>query len=287
MTQKKITSIINEIKDIHIFSIKKLESQNNQVFLINKKYIAKTTTKNKDYFDFLSIKLKNLKIKTPKILIIKNINSKLNLIIYELLNGKTFKNIKKIKPKTWQEIGACLKKIHSIRSINANKKDLTYLSKKNKNLFFNTFKKYRDIHKKLVPQIISKNDLKQTYIYLSDLQKLKKQQSTLLHGDYVLKNILLNKEKKVSGIIDFENSQFGDPLLELGFIYLWDGLMTNWNNVAKGYFSKDNLNKNKLINIKKYSIICAIILLSKNDLNKNQYKWIKKRFKKIIKELSL
>lgn len=287
MMPKITTETLNKNIDVDVLSIVKLESQNNQVFFINKKYIAKTTFRNKEHFDFLKEKFKNSKIKIPKILIIKKITPRLNLIIYKFLKGKSFSDITKIEPKTWIMIGIYLKEIHALRRISTNNKNLPNFSKKNWSLFFNNFKKYKNNHKKLVPETISKDNLKKAYDYLSDLEKLKTNKLALLHGDYVLKNILLNKQKKISGIIDFENSQIGDPLIELGFIYLWDGLMTDWNNISRGYFSKNYLNKNTLINIKKYSIICGLILLSKNDLNKNQYRWIKNRFKKIIDEISL
>lgn len=287
MTNKKIVSILNRNGYFNIFSISQLESQNNKVFFINKKYIAKTTTRNEEHFNFLTNKLKKSGIKVPKVLKIIKINSKLNLIIYKFLEGNSFYDIKKIKPKTWKEIGVYLKKIHSLKEVATNKKNLPHFSRKNWDLFFDNFLKYRNKHKKLVPNTISKNNLIKVYHYLSELRQLKSRKLALLHGDYVLKNVLLNKEKKINGIIDFDNSQIGDPLIELGFIYLWNGLMTDWNNIANGYFLKSDLTKNKLINIKKYSVICALILLSKKDLDRNQYKWIKKRFKNLISELSL
>lgn len=287
MTNKKILSILINDFRFNVFSIDRLESQNNEVFLVNKKYIAKTTARTEKHYKFLTKQLKNYRVKTPKILKIKKINSESNLIIYKLLEGHSLNDVKNINPKTWIEIGTRLKDLHSLKMGAINQKDLPHFSKKNWNLFFDNFIKYKNRHKKLVPSIISKNNLSKAYGYLFELKKLNNKDLAILHGDYVLKNILFSKQQKITGIIDFENAQLGNPLIELGFIYLWDGLMTNWHNIYKGYFSKKGLNKNKLTTIKKYSVICALILLSKTDLNKDQYKWVQKRFKNIIKELPL
>lgn len=51
----------------------------------------------------------------------------------------------------------------------------------------------------------------------------------LIHGDLWLGNVMVNK-KKISGIIDFERSIWGDPLMEFPF-----GLLSNNLNFIKGY----------------------------------------------------
>jgi len=235
----QILNFFKSETDLKIIDAEKLVSQNNVVTLINKKYIVKLTQQSEKYYKYLERILDTSMdmVDFPRIISCKNFGKNF-LILYKIIEGRSYPDVKRLYSSFWFQAGCALKTIHSLPgdSIKVPNSKLSHFSVNNQCSIIKEFLTSKKIHKILTTRILTNAEFSRVNFAISALKDIHPIKMSLLHGDYVHKNLIFD-EGRLVGIIDWENAQFGDPLLELGYIYLWDGFMTNWNKILSGYSS--------------------------------------------------
>ncbi len=107
----------------------------------------------------------------------------------------------------------------------------------------------------------------------------------LVHGDYGFDNILSNG-RKITGVIDWEESMYGDFIYDVAWLDFWSKKTDYKNLYAKHYQAK----KIKIINYEE-RILCYKIYIGLRTLSfyayseqKNKYDSLKKEMEKIIEK---
>ncbi len=287
LNNKNAKTIFEKGLGISITKFKKLRSQNNKVYLINEQFIIKNTHKPVLHYNFLNNVLKNKSYLIPNIVYSYPLNKDENCIIYKLVSGECYQKITTAPQILWRNMGSLLYSIHSTNIPKVEKEVVVpwFSISRNWKAFIENFYNYKDAHLKLVPSVLTQEELDKIYAHIKDLaNQHRKVKLVLLHGDYMLKNVVFKKNYSVKGIIDWESSQLGDSYLELGYNYLFSGLMTNWKEIQNGYeeASCKPFSEKELLVIKKYAVFSATILLSTSILKKSQERWVRNRLKNIL-----
>jgi len=160
-------------------------------------------------------KLKEIGVPMPEVLEVGNSIIPFPYMIVHFTRG--IHGNKYISPdlKVFREMGKLSKKIHSIKtteygsvfewSHNTLSKNSTWRS-----YLENELKIWKSINLYEENKILTKQNQENYLSIANDLTKLKTKPS-LVHGDYKLQNLLLNKECKIISIIDWELAQSNIP----------------------------------------------------------------------------
>ena len=192
---------------------------------------------------------------------------------------------KKIKQKILFNAGKILKKLHSLKGIKSwehrshnNKDSKEWIKWTEKRV-----KKYLDFFKKNV-------DRKYYLFFSKELKgflKILKSNSDFvpLHWDYHLANILVSKEGKVKGLLDFDQTMRGHSLADLGiakhFLRFESADYENFDYLLKGYgVTKET--QRKLI---EGYFFLHLMAITRSLYHKKKYSWIIKRHYKMFEEI--
>ncbi|MFW5846878.1 MAG: phosphotransferase [Nanoarchaeota archaeon] len=222
--------------------------------------------------------LKNTKIPSPNIIYINyEFNKEKGIFIEEFIEGKSLKNIIEIgsfNKESLKEAGRALARLHKSYFLkewqdpksNIKSKD-EWIEKRVKQRNNHNIKDLRKLG------ILSEEKRKQLEEYLNKferyLQSFKFELSPL-HGDYNMENIIL-KNRKVIGILDFEQHCVGHNLSDLGIAYYWfkfGGLENFFPFFLKGYEKEFGEISNTMKILYGYyvmQVLGAIIFLTKNN----------------------
>lgn len=158
-------------------------------------------------------------------------------IIEEYIKGKTLKELLKEvndneKCKLWEKVGETLKHIHNIPVIN---KDNNWIDKQ-----LQIAKQNLDLNV-LDESEFYNNSPNKVYDWLLD-NKPTSNETTLLHGDFRTKNIIITPDNDLK-IIDWGFVDIGDPYYDLAIIDYYFKDDNNRKSFYKGYGSSYNKDK--------------------------------------------
>ena len=187
------------------------EGVSSEVFDVDDKYILKINKKHQFKNEVKALKmLKNIDIPSPLLIYHKG-----SVLVYTKLSGSNLKEIK-FDPLIYIEFGKILKKIHSLKAENS------YLFDYDKNML----DKALDLN---IPNSVK------TFLTEYKLQR----KNSLVHGDPARGNVLTDG-KKITGIVDWEWSQGGNPGRDIALFYAkHDKRYWSLFNEGYGYIPKD------------------------------------------------
>ncbi|EWG08348.1 MULTISPECIES: phosphotransferase [Cytobacillus] len=169
------------------------------------------------------VKIKKSSIKVPKYQIIYDENRSLQFVYYSYLEGFPISEIndKEIikTEKSAQDIGEFLTVLHTLDVSNMRKVGL----KRNheKKYWLNFFKSVQMYLYKYISEK-EQEDINNLFYSFLNNSKYSLYEEKVIHGDLTDSNILYcKKENRITGIIDFTDSQIGDPAFDFAGFY-WD-----------------------------------------------------------------
>lgn len=271
ITENEILPHIPEKKIISITPIKKGEGR--RVYLIateNSKYIAKKSKGEEiELTNEIMVypKISSLNIPFPKM-----IYSSKTLIIENYISGHYL--LDSDSPKVFKEIGAAVKKIHSLKTKNFGMMDsnLVGIYKDEKDSLNDIINLGDDIFKASGLENIDIQGTIENNINIFDSKT-----SVLLHGDLYDDNLLIENDE-LKAIIDFADAIAGPPERDLGLFYFEFEDDKLWDAFLEGYEHKINDKKFKM-----YAFIFGSIGVAKKYFNTTSLKY--KKFLKIVKEV--
>ena len=216
-------------------------------------------------------------VPTPKVLLIKGVNSKgenLTFCVEEKIEGEPLAEITDSLDKAtikllMNQAGNILSKIHSVRIGGFGGLDMqTPYKKWSEYILRPCSNKQRivevagsiGIDTRLIDKAIK--SLRES----SDL--LDETQPQLLHGDYGAKHMLVNN-KKIVGIIDFENAKGGDPIFDLAWFNYFSGDSIFFEWIKDGYTNKKIFRKDFDTKMVLYKLHLSLTLLDYYESEKN------------------
>ncbi len=232
----------DDIIDIHRFSYDKKSDRRYKIKTAKKDYLVRLSDLNK--YQVLKAEFENIKhlydldILVPKPCKLHKENNV--VLVYEWLEGDYLEGILEVLPLEDQynlgyEAGKILRKIHSIKGKSYD------WSKKYEKALEKTIEDYISYgvkHKKsfnIIEFINSNKDVLNSYSI------------SYLHGDFCLKNIILDSNKEL-GLVNFEKSFYGDSLKDFYEFSLISNISTSFaigqirgylgNNIPKDFFKK-------------------------------------------------
>lgn len=212
----------------------------------NKKYIFRESVKNKNTLYNINFVLNKLKSKKVPNILIYNKNYLIETFIFGEELDKFNKNklsITEIK-EVYFKLGQLLKELHSIKS-DCFSKWGTKIDKSNKKHFYMSVYLYfyNNLKKHIDQNNFTKNEISKIKDYFVFNNKFLKdiKQFSLINEDISEKHILIYKNN-FSGLIDFGDSSFSDPLIDFRYLYKfkYDYKM---KSLEKGYGRKVDFKK--------------------------------------------
>ncbi|SHJ16440.1 Phosphotransferase enzyme family protein [Dethiosulfatibacter aminovorans DSM 17477] len=101
-------------------------------------------------------------------------------------------------------------------------------------------------------------------------EKLENKKSVIAHRDFSFRNILVNDENEVTGVLDFEHTIPDDPSMDICTI-LQTSMFDNerlFNSFIKGYTSVKDFPENFINNKSYYYLITGLYMCSKYDIRR-------------------
>ncbi len=263
-----------------------LNSQNNLVCLLDERLIAKTTRREASHYRQLEAILSAAKASFgfPRLIAHEAIGGGAFLAMYEAVGGEPVKVFGDAGQAVWLEAGRVLREIHAIECPQVSSGSPARFSPSAAAATVSELVDSKEAYCALVPQVLSKQEFGRMCAALANLAGTSRVRASLLHGDYVLKNLLF-KNGKLSGVLDWEGAQAGDPLLELGYVYLWGGLMTDWEGLRRGYDPGSSFVSASMPEVSAYAAYCGAMLFVDGFMDQDQGKWVKARLSEIISEI--
>jgi aminoglycoside phosphotransferase (APT) family kinase protein len=257
-----------KIKDNILSVVDKSKGANHHVYIFyceNNNYVIRMPlkeTKSKLVHEAWALeKWYSQGIKVPKIY-----HAEPCIIIEEFIDGLDLEEMKLSQEeykKLYFEIGAQIKKMHSVKTKNYG--------------FFNEYGigQFESWHEFLendfmenLNTICDKNliteELKKEMIEYFESRKdcLNYSDPRLLHSDLAENNIIVSQKNKLKGIIDASDSISGDPMYDLAIMYYNN--QKRFRFMAEGY-GKENINMNKIKFYTFYHLVWLFHFHSKNQ----------------------
>jgi hygromycin-B 4-O-kinase len=104
----------------------------------------------------------------------------------------------------------------------------------NKSSYFNWDKLFNE-------GIYEKDLFDKVYAHIIDLSKFLSEERSLLHGDFGFNNVLV-KGEKVTGVLDWALSRYGDFIYDIAYLAIWEDRI-DYGKILKNYYNDKNLFK--------------------------------------------
>lgn len=224
--EDKIISYINDNLDLGEVTSKPIfpkQGMSGSVFFIVTKKAGELVVKygnnvNKDY-DLLKLVNENLlDFPTPKIFANFDLAGK-HVLILEKIKGISFGEISlEFLPEYYNTVIVTLKNLHKIKREGIDWKDYLLKIFIDGNLDWEEIVNRKNLNKDLVLKVreILLNNIKNTDLNLGEY--------SLLHTDFNQSNIFVDEKScKITGVIDWEEATFGDPVYDFArfHLHLW------------------------------------------------------------------
>lgn len=134
---------------------------------------------------------------------------------------------------------------------------------------------------------INKKLLQEIILTFKNLLPYCKNNRKLLHGDFGSNNLIINN-LKITGVIDWNQASYGDPLMEIANAYFWSTWLLCMQKTVeyyqKNYREADNV---KIINC--YQLHIGLKELYENALDDNikMCNWLQDRLKNILNNIKI
>lgn len=121
------------------------------------------------------------------------------------------------------------------------------------------------------------------YSQMTKLIKYCPNMRKLIHGDFGFNNVL-SDGRKVTGVIDWSDSKYGDPLYDAAWIRFWSSEIDYYSMFYNLYNTKGLLVENYAQRIACYTCHLGMNILKflKENKLQNDYDWAKNRLTKLI-----
>ena len=254
--------------------------------LVQKEWIV---DQNRIYYEYLWL-LHCKKILKQNVPVIYDFNKEEKYIIMEYLDNTKYKTLKELyfeKKINFSTIKSISKHLYKIHSLSNDVKTMKIFRRNNQNFFDLRLDPYFNEVAKVFPELNDKvKQINKSY---------RENSSTLVHGDFSPKNILIGKNRIL--YLDAECCNYGDPVFDLVFFSNHLLIKSMYFESKKKEFLKafkifynhylKNFNKKNKINyLKRIIDMIPIMLLARVD-GKSPVEYIKsKKLKNSIREKS-
>lgn len=209
-----------------------------------------------DFREINFIKKENPKFPVPEIYGFFEIENDF-VILLEKLNGTLFRKIPNNEVhKYFDEVILTLNELHKIKKENAWKKFLL-------SIFNGTTIDWKEIfERKNIDKKLLENSLEKIILKIKEIN-FDENNCSLLHTDFNQSNFFVDeKSKKITGVIDWEEAAFGDPIYDFSrfHLHLWHGGISE--KEIKIFLEKLNLTKEEKEREELYFLIFIIHYLA-------------------------
>jgi len=233
-------------------------------------------------------------VPTPSVLLIEGLNhgnEKLTFCVEEKINGIPLSDqmgqlSKEELQSLIEQSGSILSKIHSVRVDRFGGFDKLAPYENWSGFVFKPFKAIQRVMKIADEIGVERPLINKAVSTLKEHEGLfNRVTPQLLHGDFSIKHMLI-RDKKIVGIIDFENAKGGDPVFDFAwFDYFYgESIPRKW--MKKGYSNTKLFDGNFEAKLNLYRLHLSLNLLDYYELEKNSA-GLDHTKKKLLKDTSL